>query len=107
MEPTTKTRHSEEVVNKIEKAAEDLGIDIIKFGAGLFERTLGKLSGGSDAAPFSMASIKAAFLQAANFRNRGKYYHQSTDTIDKIKKGTLEGALSICIQFIMNEQNKE
>ena len=105
-EPTTKTRHSEEVVNKIEKAANEVGIEIKKFGAGTFERTLGKLSGGSDAAAFSKAKIKAAFLQAADFRSRGKYYHQSTDTIDKLKRGTLEGALRICIAFIMNEAEK-
>ena len=106
-EPTTKTRHSEEVIQKILKAAKDIGVPAKRFGAGKLEKTLGRLSGGSDAAAFSKAKIKAAFLRAADDRNRGKYYHQSTDTLDKIKPGTLETALRICIAFIMNEAKKD
>jgi hypothetical protein len=103
-EPTTKTKHSEEVVQKIQKAAQDIGINVKRFGAGKLEKTVGRLSGGSDAAAFSKANLKAAFLMAADFKNRGLYYHQSTDTLEKIQVGTLENALRICIAFIMNEK---
>jgi aminopeptidase YwaD len=103
-EPTTKTRHSEEVVRKLIVAAQDVGIDAKRFGAGKLEKSLGKLSGGSDAAPFSKAGIKAAFINSADWKNRSNYYHQSTDTPDKIKEGTLKNTLKICISFIMNEK---
>lgn len=102
-EPTTRTKHSEEVVQKLLKAAESLGVKIKKFGAGKLEKTLGRLSGGSDAAAFSKAGVKAAFLNSADWKTRSTYYHQSTDTPDKIKNGTLETALQICISFLINE----
>ena len=105
-EPTTRTKHSEEIVQKILKAAEMVDVNAKKFGAGKLEKTLGKLSGGSDAAPFSKANIKAGFLNSADWKTRSSYYHQSTDTPDKIRKGTLENALRICITFIINEKNK-
>jgi hypothetical protein len=103
-EPTTRTKHSEEIVQKILKAAEMNGIKAKRFGAGKLEKTVGRLSGGSDAAAFSKANIKAAFLNSADWKTRSSYYHQSTDTPDKIKKGTLENALRICITFISNEK---
>jgi hypothetical protein len=106
-EPTTRTKHSEEVVQKIQKAAQDIGIKAIRFGAGKLEKTVGRLSGGSDAAAFSKSNLKAAFLMAADFKNRGLYYHQSTDTLEKIQEGTLENALRICIAFIINEKQGE
>ena len=65
---------------------------------------MGRLSGGSDAAAFSRADIMAGFLNSADWKARSNYYHQSTDTPDKIKKGTLENALKICIAFLKNEQ---
>jgi hypothetical protein len=102
-EPTTRTKHSEEIVRKLIKAAEDVNVTAKKFGSGKLEKTVGKLSGGSDAAAFSKAQIKAGFINSADWKNRSSYYHQSTDTIDKIKKGTLENALRICIAFILNE----
>ena len=105
-EPTTRTKHSEEVVQKILKAAEMSDIKAKKFGAGKLEKTVGKLSGGSDAAAFSKSNIKAAFLNSADWKTRSSYYHQSTDTPDKIRKGTLENALRICITFIINEKKK-
>ena len=103
-EPTTKTRHSEEVVQKLMIAAQDVGIDAPRFGAGKLEKSVGKFSGGSDAAAFSKAGIKAGFINSADWKNRSSYYHQSTDTPDKIKKGTLANTLKICISFIMNEK---
>lgn len=102
-EPTTRTRHSEEVIQKLLKAAELAGINAKRFGGGKTERTLGKLSGGSDAALFSRAKIKAGFLNSADWKHRSSYYHQDTDTPDKIKKGTLENTLKICIVFLLNE----
>ncbi|MFX1322754.1 MAG: M28 family metallopeptidase [Promethearchaeota archaeon] len=103
-EPTTRTWHSEEVIQKLLKAAEDVGIEAKRFGAGKLEKTLGRLSGGSDAAAFSKAGIKAGFLNSADWKTRSRYYHQSTDTIDKIKPGTLEAALRICVAYLMNEK---
>lgn len=103
-EPTTKTRHSEEVVQKLVVAARDVGIEAKRAGAGKVEKVAGKLSGGSDAAAFSKAGIKASMINSADWINRSSYYHQSTDTPDKIQKGTLENTLKICISFIMNEK---
>jgi len=102
-EPTTRTRHSEEISLKLLKAAEFVGIQAKRFGAGRIERILGKLSGGSDAASFTKQNIKAGFLNSADWKHRSSNYHQNSDTPDKIKKGTLENALKICISFLMNE----
>jgi Zn-dependent M28 family amino/carboxypeptidase len=103
-EPTTRTWHSQEMVNKILKAAKDANIDVKRLGSGKLEKTLGRLSGGSDAATFSKAGIKATFLNSADWKTRSSYYHQSEDTLDKIQNGTLENALKICLNFIKNEQ---
>ena len=102
-EPTTKTWHSKEVVEKLVEAAKSVGIEAPKFGAGKLERTVGKLSGGSDAAAFSKAGIKAGFINSADWKTRSSYYHQSGDTPDKIRPGTLESALRICLAFLNNE----
>ncbi|MHA1284259.1 MAG: M28 family metallopeptidase [Promethearchaeota archaeon] len=106
-EPTTRTWHSQEVVEKMVKAAESVGIKAPKFGAGKLEKTLGRLSGGSDAAAFSKAGIKAGFLNSADWKTRSKYYHQSGDTPDKIRPGTLENALKICIAYLVNEKKEK
>ena len=103
-EPTTRTWHSQEMVNKVLKAAKNANIDVKRLGSGKLEKTLGRLSGGSDAAAFSKAGIKATFLNSADWKTRSSYYHQSEDTFDKIKKGTLENALKICLNFIKNEK---
>jgi ABC-type multidrug transport system fused ATPase/permease subunit len=102
-EPTTRTWHSQEIVEKVLKAAKDANINVKRLGSGKLEKTLGRLSGGSDAAAFSKAGIKATFLNSADWKTRSSYYHQSEDTFDKIKKGTLENALKICLNFIKNE----
>ncbi|MFX0004811.1 MAG: M28 family metallopeptidase [Candidatus Hodarchaeota archaeon] len=102
-EPTTRTRHSEEVIQKLLKAAQMVRIEAKRFGSGRLEKTLGRLSGGSDAASFSKANIKAGFLNSADWKHRSSYYHQSTDTPDKIKPGTLENALKICVAFLLIE----
>ena len=104
-EPTTRTWHSEEVTEKILKAAKSVNVDISRFGAGKLEKTVGRLSGGSDAAAFSKAGIKAAFINSADWKNRTNYYHQAEDTPDKIKSGTLENAFKICLALLENEKN--
>ena len=106
-EPTTRTWHSKEIIQKLVKATQSVNIEANLMGAGKLEKTLGRLSGGSDAAAFSKAGIKAGFLNAADWKNRSSYYHQSTDTLDKIEKGTLENAIKICIAFIINESNSK
>lgn len=106
-EPTTRTKHSEEMVLKLLKAANLAGIEAKTLGSGKLEKTLGRLSGGSDAAAFSKANIKAGFINSADWKTRSSYYHQDTDTPDKIKKGTLENALHICIAFLINELKKK
>jgi len=102
-EPTTRTWHSQEVIQRIIDAAESVGVTVPRLGAGKLEKTLGRLSGGSDAAAFSKAGIKAGFLNSADWKTRSNYYHQSEDTPDKIKPGTLETALKICIAFLINQ----
>ena len=77
------------------------------MGAGRLEKALGRLTGGSDAAAFSKAGIKAGFINAADWKNRSSYYHQSGDTPDKIEKGTLETVLKICIAFLINESKAQ
>jgi hypothetical protein len=103
-EPTTRTSHSEEVIKKLLNATKSVGIDAKRFGRGKLEKTVGRLSGGSDAAAFSKAEIKAGFLNSADWKNRSSYYHQAEDTPDKIKRGTLENALRICVAYILNEK---
>ena len=106
-EPTTRTWHSEEVIQKLLKAAEIVNIKAKLIGSGRLEKALGRLTGGSDAAAFSKAGIKAGFLNAADWKNRSSYYHQSGDTLDKIEKGTLEAVLKIIIAFLINESKSK
>ncbi|NVM36393.1 MAG: M28 family peptidase [Candidatus Lokiarchaeota archaeon] len=102
-EPTTRTWHSEDVIQKLSRAAEIVNIEAKRIGSGRLEKVLGRLTGGSDAAAFSKAGIKAGFINAADWKNRSSYYHQSGDTLDKIEKGTLEAVLKIIIAFLINE----
>ncbi|MCK4380420.1 MAG: M28 family peptidase [Candidatus Lokiarchaeota archaeon] len=106
-EPTTRTWHSEEVIQKLLKAAEIVNIKAKRIGSGRLEKALGRLTGGSDAAVFSKAGIKAGFINAADWKNRSSYYHQSGDTLDKIEKGTLEAVLQIIIAFLINESKSK
>ncbi|MHA1147543.1 MAG: M28 family peptidase [Promethearchaeota archaeon] len=106
-EPTTRTWHSEEVTQRLVDASKDLGLNITRFGAGKLEKTLGRLSGGSDAAAFSKAGIKAGFINSADWKTRSSYYHQAEDTPDKIRPGTLETAMKICLAYILRVKNKK
>jgi len=106
-EPTTRTWHSEEVIQKLSRAAEIVNVKAKRIGSGRLEKALGRLTGGSDAAVFSKAGIKAGFINAADWKNRSSYYHQSGDTLDKIEKGTLEAVLKIIIAFLINESKSK
>jgi hypothetical protein len=105
-EPSTRTKHSEVVVEKILKAAESSQIDIKASalgGSSGFEKIFGQVTGGTDATAFSKAGIKAANISAMNLNKMLRFYHQPTDTLDKIEKGSLERVLQICIAYIKIE----
>jgi hypothetical protein len=105
-EPTTRTIHSDEVVKKLMKAAETVSVDvkIAGLGGGSFiENIVGLIGGGTDAAAFSKSNVKASTVTGLNLLKMVQFYHQETDTPDKIEKGVLENALKICIGYLMNE----
>lgn len=107
-EPTTRTIHSEEVVQKLIKSAElvDVKADIASLGGGGFlEKIAGLMGGGTDAAAFSKSKIKASTITGMNLIKMVHFYHQETDTPDKIEKGALESALKVCIGYLINESN--
>jgi hypothetical protein len=106
-EPTTRTIHSEEVVQKLIKAAESVGVKarVASLGGGSFiEKIAGLMSGGTDAAAFSKANIKASTITGLSLLKIVKFYHQETDTPDKIEKGVLEKALKICLAYLSNDK---
>ena len=102
-EPTTRTKHSEEVVQKILKASELAGIEMKQFGASTGAKILGQISGGTDATAFSKSGVKAANISAMELKRFVKFYHQPTDTLDMIDRGSLEDVLKVCIAFLINE----
>ena len=102
-EPTTRTHHSKEVVEKVEKVAELVGVPINNFGDSILERLGGLLSGGTDAAAFSKVKLKAVSLSSGRISQFPYFYHQPTDTLDRIERGSLELALKVCIGYILNE----
>jgi len=104
-EPTTRTKHSDDVVQILTQSAKDLGIPASKFslgGSSFVEKLIGQVTGGTDATAFSKASIKAATIVAMDLKQMLKFYHQPTDTLDKIEKGVLERVLKLCITSIKN-----
>jgi hypothetical protein len=105
-EPSTRTKHSEIVVEKIVNAAKSSQIKIkasAMGGSSTFEKIVGQITGGTDATAFSKAGIKAANISAMDLNKMLKFYHQPTDTLDKIEKESLERVLQICIAYIINE----
>jgi Zn-dependent M28 family amino/carboxypeptidase len=104
-EPTTRTTHSKEVVEKILRAAESNGIKAKVMGTTFIEKLIGLISGGTDAAAFSKAGIKAANMMQIDFRKFLKFYHQPTDRVDMISEGALEMAVKICIGYVANLKN--
>ncbi|MFX1402346.1 MAG: M28 family metallopeptidase, partial [Promethearchaeota archaeon] len=108
-EPTTRTRHSEVVVQNLINAADPLKLSLIKSGLGgssSLEKIIGQLTGGTDATAFSKARIKAATISAMNIKKMLKFYHQPSDTLDKIEKGSLENILKICLTYIKKIKNE-
>ncbi|MFW9939165.1 MAG: M28 family peptidase, partial [Candidatus Thorarchaeota archaeon] len=78
-EPSTRTKHSEIVVKKIEKAAKLIDITTNSSslgGSNLLEKVIGQISGGTDATAFSKAGIKAANISAMDLRKMLQFYHQ-------------------------------
>ena len=105
-EPSTRTKHSEIVVEKIINAAKSSQIKIKSSamgGSSTFEKIVGQITGGTDATAFSKAGIKAVNISAMDLNKMLKFYHQPTDTLDKIEKESLERVLQICIAYIINE----
>ena len=101
-EPTTRTKHSEEVVQKILDAADTVEIKTKKMGATFVEKLVGQISGGTDATAFSKAGIKAANISAMELKKFIKFYHQPFDTLEMIDEGALERALKVCIGYLVN-----
>ncbi|MFW9825622.1 MAG: M28 family metallopeptidase [Candidatus Thorarchaeota archaeon] len=102
-EPTTRTRHSDIVVKNLIKGAEIASLNILKSGLGgssKLEKVIGQLTGSTDATAFSKAGIKAASITAMDLKQMLKFYHQPSDTPDKIEKGSLENILKLCIEYL-------
>jgi len=105
-EPTTRTKHSKIVVDKLMNAIKQLGFKASTTtlgGSNLLEKIIGQITGGTDATAFSKAGIKAANITAMDLIKFLDFYHQPTDTIDKIEKLSLEKVLKICIGYLINE----
>jgi hypothetical protein len=105
-EPTTRTKHSDVVVQKVINAAKNSEIKLQSSGLGgssKLEKLFGQITGGTDAAAFSKAKIKAVNITAMDLKQMLGFYHQPTDTVDKIEKGSLENVLKICISYIIGE----
>ncbi len=105
-EPTTRTIHSEEVVQKLINSAKLVGVkaNIASLGGGSFlEKLAGLMSGGTDAAAFSKSKIKASTITGLSMLKMVHFYHQNTDTLDKIERGVLENALKICIGYLFSK----
>lgn len=104
-EPTTRTRHSPEVVQKINKSADLVDLNIKRFGSGFIEKLIGQISGGTDATAFSKVKIKAATFASMDFSKFLSFHHQPTDNIEIVNKIALTNALKICIGYLINESN--
>jgi len=109
-EPSTRTKHSEIVVEKIRNAAKSSQIKVKASalgGSNSFEKIFGQITGGTDATAFSKAGIKAANISAMDLKKMLKFYHQPTDTLDKIEKESLERVLKICIAYIIGDSTND
>ncbi|MHA1732714.1 MAG: M28 family metallopeptidase [Promethearchaeota archaeon] len=95
-EDTTRTKHSPEVVAKMERAAEAAGVPCKLMKAPF-------VSGGTDATAFSKARVKAADLSSMALREFVKFYHQPHDDWPKVNKKALENALRVAVAYIQLE----
>ncbi|MEX2685078.1 MAG: M28 family metallopeptidase [Candidatus Sigynarchaeota archaeon] len=105
-EPTTRTPHDPRVTEGIIAAARKVGLPVVSFGSRAIDRVAGFFSGGTDAAAFSKAGIPASTFGALDVLKYINNYHTSRDTPDRIEPGTLEGALKICLQYIVDAKMK-
>jgi hypothetical protein len=108
-EPSTRTRHSLEMAQKVIDAARQVNVPVKSNalgGSGILEKIIGQITGGTDATAFSKANIKATTITAMNLKAMMSFYHQDSDTLDKIEKGSLENVLKICIGLIQSYKNK-
>ena len=102
-EPSTRTRHSQHVIYKLKESASLIGEKVRHSSLGGekgLSKLFGQISGGTDATSFSKAQIHSANISAMDLRQMIKFYHQSTDTTDKIQKGALEKVLKLCLAYI-------
>ncbi len=105
-EPSTRTKHSKIVIEKIFNAAKSSQIKVNASalgGSNTLEKIFGQVTGGTDATAFSKSEIKAATITAMNLKKMLEFYHQPTDTSDKIEEGALERVLKICLAYITND----
>jgi len=105
-EPSTRTKHSDVMVRKLKEAAKSANIKVNESalgGSGKTEKIIGQITGGTDATAFSKAGVKAANISAMDLKKMLQFYHQPTDTFDKIEKEALERVLKICIAYITKE----
>ncbi|MHA1689781.1 MAG: M28 family peptidase [Promethearchaeota archaeon] len=109
-EPTTRTIHSEVVVQKLVEASKLVGVKVSTAGMGgaetFLEKIYGQMSGGTDATAFSKAGIKASTIMSMRVSDMVNFYHQSTDTPDKIEDGALENVLKLCLGYLAIERKK-
>ena len=102
-EPSTRTHHSQHVISKLKESASLIGENVLhsSLGGGKgISKLFGQISGGTDATSFSKAQIHSANISAMDLREMIKFYHQSTDTTDKIQKGALEKVLRLCLAYL-------
>ncbi|GAB4322515.1 MAG: hypothetical protein Kow0069_27280 [Promethearchaeota archaeon] len=105
-EPTTRTRHDRGLVEKALRAASRAGVEAVAFGDGAMERVLGQISGGTDAAAFSKAGLRATSLTSMRIVDAVRYYHQPTDGPEQVDPRALEEALRVCLEVLAETGGK-
>ncbi|MFO8019814.1 MAG: M28 family peptidase [Promethearchaeia archaeon] len=106
-EPTTRTKHSPILVEKLKEASELVDVNAKPFGEGPLEKFVGQISGGTDTTAFSKAGIKASNLSSMELKKFVQFYHQPSDTPDIIDEGALENALELCVGYLLVDQKEE
>ncbi|MFX0102804.1 MAG: M28 family metallopeptidase [Candidatus Hodarchaeota archaeon] len=111
-EATTRTKHSAIVTEKIKAGAELAGIKAGIFGENVIDNIAGVIGGGTDAAAFSKAKLKAATFgfgfekKLSDLLKFINFYHQPSDNMDVVRKESLTNALKICIGYVLNESKE-
>lgn len=99
-EPTTRTQHSEEMSKIIKQAADECNVKVSVMGSDPMDKLVSVISGGTDATAFSKAKIRATSIVGMDMIAAAKYYHQTTDTVDKILPGALENTFKLLVKTI-------